>query len=76
MKKVRIKGHPIVKGNVRDAVVMEIPVPAELNHLALSRDGDDWDLMCKSVQSRNGQGIKNCVNVDFIRINGVDKPFH
>ena len=57
-----------------------IPLNSKEMQLAMDKNPDSmnasWDLMCKSVQSRNGQGIKNCVNVDFIRINGVDKPFH
>ena len=57
-----------------------IPLNSKEMQLAMDKNPDSmnasWDLMCKSVQSRNGQGIKNCVNVDFIRINGVDNPFH
>ena len=31
MKKILIKGFPIIKGKVRDGAIIEIPVPAELN---------------------------------------------
>ena len=63
---------------IRDDII--IALNSKEMQLAMDKNPDSmnasWDLMCKSVQSRNGQGIKNCVNVDFIRINGVDKPFH
>ena len=57
-----------------------IPLNSKEMQLAMDNNPDSmnksWDLMCKSVQGRSGQGIKNCVNVGFIRINGVDRRFH
>ena len=49
MPKVVIKGFPIIKGKVRDGAVIQIPVPSILSDLALSKDGDDWDLMLSLI---------------------------
>tara|TARA_Y100000114_G_scaffold52729_1_gene48123 strand:+ start:4755 stop:5000 length:246 start_codon:yes stop_codon:yes gene_type:complete len=76
MKKVRIKGHPIIKGNVRDAVVMEIPVPAELNHLALSKDGDDWDLMCKRLPAHGFMNPIGKMEITHLIVDGKERVFH
>ena len=51
MKKVRIKGFPVIDGQVKDGAIIDLPIPSVLNDLALSGDGDDWDLMCKRLPS-------------------------
>ena len=76
MKKVIIKGFPIVKGEVRDGAIIEIPVPHELNHLALSKDGDDWDLMCKRLPTHGFINPIGKMEITHLIINGKERVFH
>ena len=76
MKKVIIKGFPIVKGEVRDGAIIEIPVPHELNHLALSKDGDDWDLMCKRLPAHGFINPIGKMEITHLIVNGKERVFH
>ena len=76
MKKVIIKGFPIVKGEVRNGAILEIPVPASLNDLALSKDGDDWDLLCKRLPSYGFMNPIGKMHITHLVINGKEKVFH
>jgi|TARA_B100000085_G_C18419829_1_gene462202 hypothetical protein len=76
MKKVIIKGFPIVKGEVRNGAILEIPVPAHLNDLALSKDGDDWDLLCKRLPSYGFMNPIGKMHITHLVIDGKEKVFH
>tara|TARA_Y100001937_G_scaffold55310_2_gene76239 strand:+ start:47 stop:277 length:231 start_codon:yes stop_codon:yes gene_type:complete len=76
MKKVIIKGFPIVRGEVRDGAILEIPVPANLNELALSKDGDDWDLLCKRLPSYGFMNPIGKMCITHLVIDGKEKVFH
>ena len=76
MKNVRIKGFPIVKGEVKDGAIIEIPVPTELNELALSRDSNDWDKMCNSLPNFGFMNPISKMHITHLIIDGVEKRFH
>ncbi len=76
MKKVKIKGFPIIKGEVRDGASIEIPVPAHLNDLALSNDGDDWDLLCKRLPSYGFMNPIGKMHITHLIIDGKERVFH
>ena len=76
MKKVIIKGFPIVKGEVRNGAILEIPVPAHLNDLALSKDGDDWDLLCKRLPSYGFMNPIGKMHITHLVVDGKEKVFH
>ena len=76
MKKVIIKGFPIVKGEVRDGAIIEIPVPADLVELALSADGDNWDLMCKRLPAHGFINPIGKMEITHLIVNGKERVFH
>ena len=76
MPKVVIKGFPIIKGKVKDGAVIEIPVPSILNDLALSKDGDDWDLMCKRLPSYGFMNPIGKMHISHLVIDGKERSFH
>ena len=76
VKKVKIKGFPIIKGEVRDGAIIEIPVPAHLNDLALSNDGDDWDLLCKRLPSYGFMNPIGKMHITHLIIDGKERVFH
>ena len=76
MPKVVIKGFPIIKGKVRDGAVIQIPVPSILSDLALSKDGDDWDLMCKRLPSYGFMNPIGNMHISHLVIDGEERSFH
>jgi len=76
MKKVTIKGFPIMKGEVRDSAIIEIPVPAELNELALSHDSNDWDSMCNQLPNFGFMNPISKMHITHLVVDGVEKRFH
>lgn len=76
MKEVRIKGFPIIKGQVRNDAIIEIPIPADLHELALSGDGDDWDLMCKRLPAHGFANPIGRMSIEEIKIDGEWRDFH
>ncbi len=76
MKSVRIKGFPIIKGEVKDGAIIEIPVPTELNELALSHDSNDWDKMCNSLPNFGFMNPISKMHITHLIVDGVEKRFH
>ena len=70
MKKVRIKGFPIIDGQVKDGAIIDIPIPSILNDLALSNDGDDWDLMCSKLPSHGFMNTIGKMSISHISVDG------
>ena len=70
MKKVRIKGFPIIDGQVKDGAIIDIPIPSILNDLALSKDGDDWDLMCSKLPSHGFMNPIGKMSISHISVDG------
>ena len=79
MRRVVIKGYPIIRGEVRDGAILEIPVPAELQELALDKSQDEgakWDLMCKRLPSYGFMNPIGNMSISHLVIDGVEKEFH
>lgn len=77
--RVVIKGNPIYNGVVRDGAILEIPVPAELQELALDKGQDSgvkWDLMCKRLPSFGFMNPIGKMHISHLVIDGVEKKFH
>ena len=77
--RVVIKGNPIIRGEVRDGAILEIPVPAELQELALANcqdAGAKWDLMCKRLPSFGFMNPIGKMSINYLVIDGVEKRFH
>ena len=76
--KVVIKGNPIIKGIVREDAEIQIPVPAELQDLALQYKGDGvaWDQMCKRLPSFGFMNPIGKMSINYLVIDGVEKVFH
>jgi hypothetical protein len=74
--RIVIVGNPIYKGKVSDGAIIKLPVPAELNELALSNDGDDWDLMCKRLPSYGFMNPIGKLHISHLMIDGVERNFH
>jgi len=79
MRRVVLKGFPIINGVVRDGAIIEIPVPADLQELALDKSQDEgakWDLMCKRLPSYGFMNPIGNMSISHLVIDGVEKEFH
>ena len=76
MKKVKIVGNPIIKGEIKFDAQVEIPLPSQLNDLALSKDGDDWDLLCKRLPSYGFINPIGNLHISHLVVDGKEMVFH
>lgn len=73
---VEIHGHPCYDGVIREDAILIIPVPKELESLALSKDGDDWDSMCNKLESFGFLNPIGNMHVTHLMVNGKRRIFH
>ena len=76
MDKVIICGNPIIDGVVRYGAGIEIPVPNDLVDLALSKSGDDWDLMCSQLPNYGFMNPIGKIMISHLLVNGEWRIFH
>ena len=74
--KVRICGNPIIDGKVSYGADIEIPVPSDLVDLALSKSGDDWDLMCSKLPDYGFMNPIGKIMISHLLVNGQRRIFH
>ena len=53
-----------------------IYVPKELESLALSKDGDDWDSMCNKLEDFGFLNPIGNMHVTHLMVNGKEEKFH
>lgn len=76
MKKVIIKGNPIINGLVKYDAECELPVPSELVELALSKNVGDWDKMCNSLPNFGFMNPIGKLHISCLVIDGKEVVFH